>query len=103
MRIGGRFHTLSLETGDGSVDVRVAAGSKMDRGWSLTTGDGALSLALPAAFAGELDVVTHGGHIDSDFPGDMREENSRLQARLNNGAHLFRVRTGDGSIRIRKQ
>lgn len=99
----GRFQGLNLETGDGQVDVRVEEGSAMQRSWSVRTADGSVWLALPASFAADLDVLTRDGHIDSDFPGNPQRDRSRFQARLNNGTHLLTIRTGDGSITIRKK
>lgn len=99
----GRFQELNLESGDGQVDVRVEDGSAMQRSWSVRTGNGSVSLALPASFAADLDVVTQDGHIASDFPGNPRRDSSRFQARLNSGTHLLTIRTGDGSITIRKR
>ncbi len=97
----GRFQALTLETGDGHLDVRVDEGSTMQRGWSIRTGDGGVTLSLPASFAADLDVATQDGHIDSDFSGNSQNHN-RFQSRLNNGTHLLTVRTGDGGIRIRR-
>lgn len=97
----GRFQALTVETGDGHVDVRVDEGSAMQRGWSIRTGDGGVTLALPGSFAADLDVATQDGHIDSDFSGNSQNR-TRFQSRLNNGTHLLTVRTGDGSIRLRR-
>src|SRR5882672_10225904 len=40
----GRFDALNLSTGDGRVEAEARAGSRVTRGWSLETGDGAVSL-----------------------------------------------------------
>jgi DUF4097 and DUF4098 domain-containing protein YvlB len=97
----GRFQGLSLETGDGSIDVRVENGSAMSRAWSIRTSDGTVELGLPAGFAAYLDASTSDGDIHSDFPGTPH--GGRFEARLNSGAYLLTVRSGDGSISIRRR
>jgi hypothetical protein len=102
LNVQGRFQALNVETGDGLVDVRVENGSTMQRSWSIRSGDGKVTLTLPASFAADLDAATQGGRIDSDFSGNSAQERSRFKARLNNGSDLLTVRTGDGNITIRR-
>src|SRR5439155_6007824 len=56
IRVSGRFVGLDLGTGDGSLEAEVAAGSRMERPWSLHSGDGSMELLLPADFAADLDA-----------------------------------------------
>jgi hypothetical protein len=49
----GRFDELDLKTGDGHVEVRAAAGSSLSAGWRLETGDGNVTLEIPADLAAE--------------------------------------------------
>ena len=102
IRIDGRFDALELRSGDGSVVAEAGAGSKMADDWALTTGDGAMSLAIPRDLAADLDVHTGDGRIDVDMPVTVegRFSRSTLRGTLNGGGPLLRVRSGDGSIRI---
>jgi DUF4097 and DUF4098 domain-containing protein YvlB len=104
VRVRGRFDQLTLHTGDGSIDAEIASGSRVTSEWTVRTGDGHVTLRLPANLSAELDVHTGDGHIDSDLPvtvsGTRREH--ELRGRLNAGGPLFTVRTNDGSIRLER-
>src|SRR6202140_1310174 len=100
----GRFDELELKTGDGHVEVRAASGSSLAAGWRLETGDGNVSLEVPAELAADVDLHTSDGHIDLDMPvtteGKTRE--NEVRGKLNGGGSSLVIRTGDGSIHLRK-
>jgi hypothetical protein len=100
----GRFDELELKTGDGHVDVRAANGSSLASGWRLETGDGNVSLEVPGDLAADVDLRTSDGHIDLDLPvtaeGKVRE--NEVRGKMNGGGSLLTIRTGDGSIHLRK-
>ena len=100
----GRFDELELKTGDGRVDVRATAGSSLATGWRLETGDGSVSLEVPGDLAADVDLHTSDGHIDLDMPvttsGTLRQ--NEVHGKLNGGGTTLTIRTGDGSIHLRK-
>jgi DUF4097 and DUF4098 domain-containing protein YvlB len=100
----GRFDGLELTTGDGRVEARVLAGSTVTSDWTLHTGDGNVTLELPANFAADIDLHTGDGHIDVDIPvaveGRLGDKN--IHGKINGGGNLISVHTGDGSIRLQK-
>ena len=100
----GRFDELELKTGDGHVDVRAANGSSLTAGWRLETGDGNVSLEVPGDLAADVDLHTSDGHIDLEMPvtteGKVRE--NEVRGKLNGGGSPLTIRTGDGSIHLRK-
>jgi DUF4097 and DUF4098 domain-containing protein YvlB len=104
IRADGRFDALELKTGDGRVEVRAAAGSSLASGWRLETGDGSVTLEVPADFSADVDLHTSDGHIDLEMPvtteGKLRE--NEVHGKLNGGGNSLIIRTGDGSIRLRK-
>jgi DUF4097 and DUF4098 domain-containing protein YvlB len=104
IRANGRFDELDLKTGDGHVEVRAGTGSSLAAGWRLETGDGNVTLEIPGDMAADLDLHTSDGHIDLDMPvtteGKIRE--GEVRGKLNGGGNLVTIRTGDGSIRLRK-
>jgi hypothetical protein len=103
LRIRGRFDDLELESSDGRLTVEVESGSKMTEDWNLSTSDGGLDLTLPRALKATLDARVRDGHLDLDLPGRNLEESSHHDVRLdlNGGGPVIRVRSGDGSVRIR--
>jgi DUF4097 and DUF4098 domain-containing protein YvlB len=104
IRANGRFDELDVKTGDGRVEVRAAAGSSLATGWRLESGDGNVTLEVPADFAADLDLHTGDGHIELDMPvtteGKVRE--NEVRGKLNGGGNLMTIHTGDGSIHLRK-
>jgi DUF4097 and DUF4098 domain-containing protein YvlB len=104
IQAAGRFDELDLKTGDGHVDVRATVGSALTNSWQLETGDGSVSLELPHDLAADIDLHTSDGHIDLDMPvaaeGKLRE--NEIRGKLNGGGSLLTIRTGDGSIHLKK-
>jgi Putative adhesin len=111
--VAGKLATVKLHTGDGSITFRAAAGTSMKEDWSMTTGDGGIALYLPSDFGAELDAHTGDGSIrnelgvkaeaeaDSDRDRDRERDRRTLKGKLGAGGKLLRIRTGDGSIRLK--
>jgi DUF4097 and DUF4098 domain-containing protein YvlB len=105
--VDGAFASLHAHTGDGSVTVRVARGTTTTRDWNIATGDGSVTLELPDGFNGELDAHTGDGSIHvndvtlSNVTGEIKRNS--LRGRLGSGGATVRVRTGDGSITLRRK
>ena len=102
--IRGRFDMLNLHTGDGSIEAEVNNGSRITSEWSVRTGDGHVTLRLPASLSADLDVHTGDGHIQSDLPVTVSGSRSEheLRGKLNAGGPPLIVRTNDGSIRLER-
>jgi hypothetical protein len=104
IQASGRFDELELKTGDGHVDVRAGSGSTLASNWRLETGDGSVSLELPPDLSADVDLHTSDGHIDLEMPvtteGKIRQ--NEIHGKLNGGGSLLTIRTGDGSIHLRK-
>jgi DUF4097 and DUF4098 domain-containing protein YvlB len=103
--VGGKLTAVRLHTGDGSIVYRAQAGTAMTEDWEITTGDGGVSLYLPADFGAELDAHTGDGTIRNDLSlegGGTGEVSRRtVRGRIGAGGRQLRIRTGDGSIRLR--
>jgi len=103
--LSGVLGGVQVDTGDGSVTVRADDDSRMSGDWSLRTGDGSVVLYLPSGFAADLDAHTSDGSVTSDHDVTTtvsgRIDKKTLKGRLGEGGHTLKVRTGDGSIRLR--
>jgi hypothetical protein len=105
VNVSGRITGLKLHTGDGSVVLRARPGTVMEEPWEITTGDGGVSLFLPPDFGADLDAHTGDGTIRNDLDVERAgEEPSRrtLRGRIGKGGQTLRVRTGDGTIRLKQ-
>ena len=81
-------------------------GSAPSSDWDIVTGDGSVTLEVPDGFGAELDAPTGDGGIHmrdvtlSNVTGKVGK--SDLRGRLGNGGRALRVRTGDGSITLKR-
>jgi hypothetical protein len=108
VNVEGKLSSVKMHTGDGSIVCRVEPGSRMDDDWDISTGDGSVSLYLPATFNAELDAHTGDGGIRNDLgvadlerSGDRDRDRQTLRARLGDGGHRLRIQTGDGAISLK--
>lgn len=104
VRVNGRFDVLDLRTGDGGIDAKATEGSKLDANWRLNTGDGNLTLRLPATIAADVELETNDGSIDFDMPVMVsgRQGKREVHGQINGGGKLLSLKTGDGTIRLEK-
>jgi DUF4097 and DUF4098 domain-containing protein YvlB len=107
VNVAGQLTSVKLHTGDGSIVYRAEPGSEMTDGWEMTTGDGSVTLYLPKGFGADIDAHTGDGGIRNDLdviggPEQESKEHKRtLRGRLGDGGKEIRIRTGDGTIRLR--
>lgn len=103
--VAGKLGIVKVHTGDGSITFRAEPGTAMKDNWSLTTGDGGVSVYLPSDFGAQLDAHTGDGTIRNELPirSDDGGENSRrtVKGQLGAGGKILRIRTGDGSVRLK--
>ncbi|HEY1306654.1 MAG TPA: DUF4097 family beta strand repeat-containing protein [Vicinamibacterales bacterium] len=104
----GRFELLDVRSGDGSVRVSADNGSVVKSDWSITTGDGSITVDLPSTIDAELDAHSNDGRVHaagfSGLTSSARDDDSgSVRGRLGNGGRSLRVRSGDGSITINRR
>lgn len=104
MHVKGRFDLLDIRTGDGGIDAEALDGSKLAGNWRLSTGDGDLSLRVPASLDADVELHTNDGNIDLNVPVTVlgRAGKREIHGRLGGGGKLLSMKTGDGSIRLDK-
>lgn len=104
--VAGKLDVVKVHTGDGSITFRAEPGTAMKADWSMTTGDGGIALYLPPDFAAELDAHTGDGAIRNELDvasqgGESERQRRTLKGRLGAGGRTLRIRTGDGSVRLK--
>lgn len=103
VNVSGKLAVVRLHTGDGSIVYRAETGTTMNDDWDITTGDGGVTLYLPSGFGAELDAHTGDGSIRNDLDLNASPNNSSrtVRGRIGPGGRQLKIRTGDGSIRIK--
>nr|MBA3296994.1 DUF4097 family beta strand repeat protein [Acidobacteriota bacterium] len=105
VNVTGKLSGVRLHTGDGSIVYRSQPGTEMTEDWDITTGDGSVSIYLSQGFVGELDAHTGDGSIRSDLslfsPASGENARRTLRGKIGAGGKVLRIRTGDGSIKLR--
>jgi len=106
IRLDGKLTSVRVHTGDGSVTIHADSGSTPGADWDIVTGDGSVTIEVPDGFGAELDAHTGDGGIHmrdltlTNVTGNIGKNN--LRGRLGEGGRAVRVRTGDGSITLKR-
>jgi DUF4097 and DUF4098 domain-containing protein YvlB len=104
--VSGKLASVRARSGDGSVTINADPGSSPTADWDITTGDGSVTLVVPDGFGAELDAHTGDGGIHmnditlSNVTG--RIGRNSIKGQLGSGGRTVRVRTGDGSINLKR-
>ena len=106
IRLDGKLTSVRVHTGDGSVTIHADPGSSPGADWDIVTGDGSVTLEVPDGFSAEVDAHTGDGGIHmrdltlSNVTGNIGKNS--LRGRLGDGGKALRMRTGDGSITLKR-
>jgi len=94
---------VNASTGNGDIDVSMRSLKQPDN-MSFDTGNGHITVLLPAAFEGEVDSHTGNGKVMTDFPisVDGRLDSQHLRGTIGKGGPRIRLSTGNGDLELRK-
>jgi phage baseplate assembly protein gpV len=101
VHIEGRFDDVRLHTQDGSVELRADQGSRLRSDWHVETGDGSVQVRVPHDLSATVDLHTGDGSISFDGPSlsvSGAQSEHQVHGKLNGGGPLLAIHTGDGSI-----
>jgi lia operon protein LiaG len=91
---------LALETGSGSISTEVRGPV---RDLALETGSGDISVRAPATLAGEVEIETASGEIETNFPIQVtRHARDHVVGRIGDGVGRVAIETGSGDVRLLK-
>ena len=91
---------LTLETGSGSVTADLR-GTLRELG--VETGSGDISVRAPASLAGEVEIETASGEIETDFALQItRHSRDHMVGQIGKGTGRIAIETGSGDVRLLK-
>jgi hypothetical protein len=93
---------LEASTGGGSINAVLPF--ELSDTVELSTGGGGISVAVPKTASFNLDARTSGGGVSTDVPVTVvgKLEHGRLQGPVNGGGKTVQLRSGGGSIHLKK-
>lgn len=101
--VGTSTGPVSVRTGNGDIDVRMSAltrASNMD----FVTGNGSVTVAVPANLNAEIEARTGHGEFRSDFEirvqGRLNPRN--IRGTIGSGGSTIRMVTGNGRLELRR-
>jgi DUF4097 and DUF4098 domain-containing protein YvlB len=95
------YGPLSAYTSGGNLSAQLNAQPTAD--CSLKTSGGNVDVVLASNLALDVDARTTAGRVNSDFPGTLNKDKTRLTARLNDGGTALALETSGGNITIRSK
>ena len=109
VRTGGGGLTLervqgALDGSTGGGSISTVLPSELSGEVKLSTGGGGVSVSAPSTVAFDLDAKTGGGSVTTDLPVAVigKVEHGRLQGPVNGGGKTVQLRSGGGSIHLKK-
>ena len=104
IRVGTTTGPVRARSGNGDIEVEMAA-IRGDGDMDFSTGNGTVSVTVPANFNGELDASTGHGRIRADFPITLqgRINPQRIRATIGTGGRRVRMHTGNGDVELIKR
>ncbi len=93
---------IDAKTTNGSVDLELT-GSRLDEDMAISTTNGSVDLTLPSDLAARIDARAGNGRVRSDLPlSGIYSKRNEIEGDLNGGGPTIRIRTSNGSIRLRE-
>src|SRR5262249_46498614 len=101
IRVKDAYGPINAHTSGGNVSAQLNTQPTAD--CSLKTSGGNVDVLLASNLAFDLDAHTSGGRVNSDFPGTLNKEKTRLTAKINGGGTALALETSGGNVSIRSK
>lgn len=104
VRVTTSLGPVEASSGNGDIDVDMAS-LKGSPDMRFSTGNGRITLAVPANFGAELETHTGHGSVSVDFPLTTSGTLSRssMRGRLGSGGGRLTMSTGNGDLIVRRR
>jgi len=96
---------VNASSGNGDVEVSMDAIADVPDDMELSSGNGTITVTVPANFAGELDARTGSGKFYSDFPITLRGrmDPHHVRATIGTGGRRITMSSGNGDVELKKK
>jgi hypothetical protein len=96
---------VNASSGNGDVEVSMDALADVAEDMELSSGNGTITVTVPANFAGEIDASTGSGKFYSDFEMTLRGriDPQHVRATIGRGGRRLTMRSGNGDVELRKK
>jgi hypothetical protein len=96
---------VNASSGNGDVEVSMDAIADVADDMELSSGNGTVTVTVPADFTGELDASTGSGKFYSDFPLTLRGriDPHRVRATIGRGGRRLSMHSGNGDVELKKK
>jgi hypothetical protein len=94
---------VEASSGNGNIEVRMASLTG-DDDLEFSSGNGSITLYLPADFSAVVEASSGNGGVETDFPIQVngRISRNRLRGTIGNGGRKVTASTGNGRIALRR-
>jgi DUF4097 and DUF4098 domain-containing protein YvlB len=103
--VSGVLSAVRAQTEDGPVTVRAEPGSTVAEPWTIRTADGSVSIDVPETLGASLDARTSDGRVRVDglsVTGSVETDRDTLRGTLGAGGQTMTIRSGSGTITLRR-
>lgn len=107
--LNGGVHLADLagdvrgQTTNGGVNVELSGDAWEGDGLDVRTTNGGVKIYVPDDYSADLETSTVNGKVEVDFPVTVRGRiDSRISTTLGNGGKTIRVKTTNGSVKVRR-
>ncbi|HWP44124.1 MAG TPA: DUF4097 family beta strand repeat-containing protein [Blastocatellia bacterium] len=105
VRVGNAAGAVRASTASGDVDVEITRLEGVGR-LEFSTASGDVSVRVPGSISAEVEMKTHSGELETDFPLEVRKQGHgpgrSARGRLGDGAISLSIRTASGDVRLKQ-
>jgi hypothetical protein len=96
---------VRASSGNGDVEVVMDAIADVADDMELSSGNGTITVTVPADFVGEIDASTGSGKFYTDFPLQLRGriDPQHVRGTIGRGGRRLTMRSGNGDVELRKK
>jgi DUF4097 and DUF4098 domain-containing protein YvlB len=105
VRVDNVAGEVSARTASGDVDAEITR-LEGTNNMEFSSASGDVSVRLPASLDADVEMSTHSGSLETDFPIQVSEihhgDGRRARGRIGNGSRTLRITSASGDVRLKR-